>query len=118
MRKFTMTVTIIAFAAFLVFLISFAGFVSVARGSDGDYQICVNRCYLDLPKIEECISDEREYWEMNNTTDLQIKKDCQHMIKNKKVDCQINCVVAKIRFADEATVYYDTDVKNFPLTND
>lgn len=117
MTKSDKIITFIAFTAFLVFLIGFAGFISVARGSNGDYQPCVNRCYLDLPKVEECISDEKQYWDTSNITDLQIKKDCQHMIKSKKVDCHINCVVKEIRFEDEATKFYDTDVKNFPLTD-
>jgi len=92
--------------------------VATAHASDQEYQVCVNGCYLDLPNIDECVEDEKQHWDTGNTTDKQIRNDCKHLIKAEKVDCRINCVASQIKFVNKAEKFYDTDVKNFPLTNE
>jgi len=115
MNKISNIITIIGLALAVFCLI---GFISAAYGSDQNYEICLNRCYLNLPDLEECISDDTEYWKVNNINNSVVKRSCKKMIRNEKIDCQINCNVAKIRFVDKAVKYYHTDVKNFPLTNE
>jgi hypothetical protein len=111
--KIVMMGLIIFFALLISWVLS-----SKAYASDYEYGVCVDNCYLDLPSIEECIVDEKHHWDITNTTDKQMRKDCQSLIDSEKVDCQINCVVAQIKFVDKAEKFYDTDVKNFPLTNE
>ena len=92
--------------------------ITSAHASDQEYQVCVNNCYLDLPNINECVADEKQYWDTGNTTEKQIRNNCKHLIKSEKVDCRINCVVSQIKFVDKAEKFYDTDVKNFPMSED
>ena len=115
MKKLSMIIIIIVVFLALAVII---GFIKAAHGSDQDYQICVNTCLLDLPSIEECMVDERSFWNTENTSDLQIKRSCKDLIRYEKIDCQINCATAGIEIEDVAVKYYDTDVKNFPLTNE
>lgn len=82
------------------------------------YDACVNRCYLDIPEKAEFIEDEKQYWNVNSGKDSKWGRDYKSMVKHAKIDCRINCVVEEIKFRDHAVEYYDTDVKNFPLTNE
>ena len=115
MRKI---IVIIISILFVISIFVFIGLITVAYGSDQGYQICVSRCYLDLPNIKECINDEKTYWDSGNTSNLRIKRSCKEMIRYEKIDCRINCATAGIEIEDIAVKYYDTDVKNFPLTNE
>lgn len=110
----------ITIAGLIMFFVFFIGWIlSVkAYASSYEYQVCVNKCYLDLPNIEECIADEKLHWDTSNTTEKQIRNDCKRLIKNEKGDCRINCVVTEIKFLDPAEKFYDTNVKNFPLINE
>ncbi len=89
-----------------------------AHADNVSYDACVNRCYLDIPGKAEYIEDEKRYWEINSTTDSHLNREYKSMVKHAKIDCRINCVVGEIKFQDHAVKYYDTDVKNFPLTNE
>jgi hypothetical protein len=115
MKKLAIIIIIILL---VLSIFAFIGLMKAAYASDQDYEICLNRCYLDLPDLKECISDEKENWEVNNISDSVVKRTCKDMIRNEKIDCQVKCIAAGIRFVDEAIVYYDTDVKNFPLINE
>lgn len=114
MRRLLLIISIIGVLSLIFVML----YISTAHASDEDYQICVSRCYLDLPKIEECVEDEKTYWDSENTSVLQVKRTCKEMINYKKIDCRINCATAGIKIEDAAVKYYDTNVKNFPLTDE
>ena len=115
MRPLSMIIIIIVIFSIFAIIV---GYITAAYAGEQDYKTCVSQCYLDLPNIEECITDEKLYWNTENTTDLQIKRNCRDMISYEKIDCRINCATAGIEIEDVAVKYYDTDVKNFPLTNE
>ena len=104
----------------LILCLGLTGFliVATAHAENSSYYTCVNKCYLDIPGKTEFIKDERRYWDVSNITDSQLTRDYKSMVKHAKIDCRINCVVEEITIEDPAVKFYDTNVKNFPLTNE
>jgi len=93
-------------------------YVTTGHASDKEYNICVHRCYLDLPDLEECIKDETNFWDTPTGSEIRIQRDCKDMINHEKIDCRINCVREQIKPRDASVEFYDKHVRSFPETND
>lgn len=75
---------------------------------------CVTECIFDVIQIEDCIWDEKQYWDSIQSSGYQIKKSCQELIRNERDYCIGDCA----REANNSLLqYYDKEVKNFPDVN-
>jgi len=118
MKPKTIRRILIIFSILCILSLYYAIFITTsARADDKEYLICVHTCYLDLPKLEPCIEQEKKYWEPINVSDKQFEKTCKRIISGEKIECQVNCVVEQIKFVDRAVEYYNKEVKNFPNSN-
>lgn len=100
------------FASFLIVVFV----LSTIDASAETFNACIAKCKSDVIYIDECIEDERAYWEPS-TPDINFKHACIDLIRNERLNCRSQCekdLASKYSYAPE---YYDTHVKGFPTTS-
>ena len=115
-RKILVVVSILCVLSVTSMLV----YVTQCKADDKSYSNCVQGCYLDLPKVSECVEQERAYWDAKHTNEAMTEKDCISLIKHERINCEIDCLVKEIKMEDPnnaAIKFYDENVKNFPLTS-
>ena len=114
MRTIGLILTILGLLAAGFFL---GGFIKTAYGSD--YANCVAECKADVMDPNQCV--KKEYWDSENTSQWQIKLSCEDLIRNEKLDCQIDCMIEEVKIENakwnRSVKFWDKNVRSFPDTN-
>jgi hypothetical protein len=117
-KKIGITIIIIGLVMCIICL---AGFIATAHADDKSYSRCVAECQTDVMNLEQCIKDEKDYWDSKQTSYGALRLSCKQLIQNEKLDCKIDCVVEEIKKekpSQRAVEFWDKNVKNFPDTNE
>ena len=101
------------FASFIlvVFIVVFV-LADVAKAES--FETCIAKCKTDVMYIDECIKDERRFWE-SNTSDINLKHACLDLIRNERFACRSICEKNEAQ-KPYAVNYYDKNVRHFPET--
>jgi hypothetical protein len=67
--------------------------ISYDAHSAESVEMCKQRCKSDVMQVEDCIADEKEFWETENTSDWIIMISCKDLIRNEKLQCIKDCEV-------------------------
>jgi hypothetical protein len=103
-------------ASFIIVVFMVVFVLCTTDASAETFNTCIAKCKMDVMYIDECVEDERSYWE-TNTPDINLKHACMDLIRNERLNCRSICeydLASKYSYAPE---YYDTHVKGFPATS-
>lgn len=99
--------------ASLIIVIFMMIFYATSARADS-FDICVAECISDVMQVEDCIWDEKAYWDISKSSEFQLRRSCQELIRNERDYCTGGC--AK-KATNSLLEYYDKEVKNFPDVN-
>jgi len=77
---------------------------------------CVAKCKFDVMYIDDCIEEERAYWE-TDVSEKILRNSCIDLIRNERLDCYSECAKQEVAIYNSAIDYWEMDVKNFPNIN-
>ena len=100
--------------AIVVFIIIYTQSCNAETYSQ-EFGMCVSRCKASAINLDECIKDEKKYWDTNHS-DVNFKYACMDLIRNEKLSCYSDCVKSEEqRNKEESVTYYEHEVQEFPL---
>ena len=103
------------FNNFLITILITTIFWGCTSSGQTTFDICTAECKTDVMYIDECIEDERKFWNPK-VSDINLKHACMDLIRNKRLECYSDCEKEFVKY-NHAVEYYDKEVKNFPITN-
>ena len=89
-------------------------FVLTTTANAESFDTCIAKCKTDVMYIDECIKDERRFWEPT-VSDINLKHSCLDLIRNERFACRSICEKNEAQ-KSYAVDYYDKNVRHFPET--
>ncbi len=97
--------------ASLIIVIFMIFYASTAKADS--YNKCIAECIVDTTYLQDCILDEKQFWDSGNASTYRIKRSCRDLIRNEREYCYEECT----HQTNWLLKYYDNEVKNFSETN-
>jgi len=78
------------------------------------FQLCIAKCDTDVMYIDDCIEDERKYWQPLPSEHM-LRRSCMDLIRNERLNCHTDCE-KNLPQQNTSIAYFDKEVRNFPIT--
>lgn len=52
---------------------------------------CIQECKADVMDIQQCIEEEKSFWEAKDLPDWHFKIVCKDLIRQEKLNCYAEC---------------------------